>query len=266
MSKKKGKFAKQKKKAGKGLWIAVCVLILLLAAVVGMLYMLPEDETEAPASETQQTTTSEQQLTSESEPEPTSAPAVKDSINLGYGIYVTDVGSYTGMYMEDGSDEVLSDILMLVIENKGEQDVQYAEISMQLGEQTARFTATTIPIGEKMVLLEQNRMQWDETVDYSQVYPMAENVAYFQDPISLQEEQLKIGIVDGAINVTNISGRDIPGTISVYYKNAADDIYYGGITYRITIEGGLKADEIRQVMTNHASDTGSKIMFVTIAQ
>mgnify|MGYP003297792512 CR=1 FL=1 len=65
MSKKKGKFAKQKKKAGKGLWIAVCVLIILLAAVVGMLYMLPEDETEASVSETQQTTTSEQQLTSE---------------------------------------------------------------------------------------------------------------------------------------------------------------------------------------------------------
>jgi len=52
----------------------------------------------------------------------------------------------------------------------------------------------------------------------------------------------------------------------VYYKNAAQDIYYGGITYRITIEGGLKAGEIRQTMTKHASDTGSKIMFVTTSQ
>ena len=72
--------------------------------------------------------------------------------------------------------------------------------------------------------------------------------------------------MDGAVNVTNISGEDIEGNIVVYYKNAAKDLYYGGITYRITIEGGLKADEIRQVMTNHASDTGSRIMFVTIGQ
>ena len=67
-----------------------------------------------------------------------------------------------------------------------------------------------------------------------------------------------------AINITNISGEDIPGTISVYYKNSAADIYYGGITCRIQIQGGLKADEICQVMTKHASDTGSRILFVTV--
>ena len=107
-------------------------------------------------------------------------------------------------------------------------------------------------------------MLWNAAEAYDQV--TSENVAFFSEEPTLQEEKLKFQIMDGAINVTNISGEDIGGNIVVYYKNAAQNLYYGGITYRITIEGGLKADEIRQVMTNHASDTGSEIMFVTIAQ
>jgi hypothetical protein len=50
----------------------------------------------------------------------------------------------------------------------------------------------------------------------------------------------------------------------IYYKNSASDLYYGGITYRIRIEGGLAAGEIRQAMGNHLSESGSAVMFVTI--
>ena len=79
-------------------------------------------------------------------------------------------------------------------------------------------------------------------------------------------DTVKLQVFDGVINATNISDKDIDGEIVIYYKNAASDLFYGGITYRIQIQDGLKADEIRQVMTQHASDTGSKIMFVTVSQ
>jgi hypothetical protein len=125
---------------------------------------------------------------------------------------------------------------------------------------------STLPVGESVVLLESNRMQYEKEVDYSAIIPKIEHLAYFQGSVNKQEDKLEISIVDGAINVKNIYGKNISGNITVYYKNAAQDIYYGGITYRITVEGGLKADELRQVMTKHASDTGSKIMFVTIGQ
>ena len=265
MSKKNGKYLqKKKKRSRKGLKIAIFILVLLLAAMMGLLFLLPEDEGESAVTEPGQAGA---QQTDDAEYTPDLiAPETENMVNLGYGLYALDIGKYTGVYMEDCTDEVLSNILMLMVQNNGEQDIQFAQIIMQVGDETAQFQATTIPVGARMVLLEQNRMTWDETADYSQIYPMVENMAYFQEPVSTHEDQLKIGIVDGAINVTNISGADIPGTITVYYKNAAQDVYYGGITYRITVEGGLKADEIRQVMTNHASDTGSKIMFVTVTQ
>ena len=49
----------------------------------------------------------------------------------------------------------------------------------------------------------------------------------------------------------------------VYYKNSAEDVFYGGITYRARIEGGLQKGEIRQIMAGHCSKNGSTIMFVT---
>lgn len=267
MSKKKtGKFVAKKKKSSKGLVTVLVIVLLLLAALLAvMLLGLPEPvetpyetETETVVDETSSTEATET-ISSE-----TPLPTQEQGINLGYGLQVTDMGSYTGMYMEDGTDEIVSGVMMLVVENTGEEDIQYAEITMDLADQQAQFSLTTLPVGAKVVLLEKNRIQWEDSMGDGSALPMVDNVAFFQEPISTMEDKLKIGIVDGAINVTNISGEDISGTISVYYKNAAADIYYGGITYRIQIQGGLKADEIHQVMTNHASDTGSKIMFITI--
>ena len=268
MSKKNtGKFASRKKKSNKGLVTVLVIVLLLLVALLAVMLLGLRDRGDAPAAPVETEASSAEtyatEMTETVQTEVT-APAELQNVNLGYGLKVTDMGGYTGMYMEDGTDEIVSGVLMLVVENTGEQDIQYAEITMDFADQQAQFSLTTLPVGAKVVLLEKNRMQWDHSMDDGSVLPMVDNVAYFQEPISTMEDKLKIGILDGAINVTNISGEDIPGTVSVYYKNAAADIYYGGITYRIQIQGGLKADEIRQVMTNHASDTGSKIMFVTV--
>lgn len=253
--------SKQKKKAVRTRVLWILALLAILAAILVMACQ-HADNTEPTAipteerhiAETTQSVQSEEDLVDEG------------SINLGYELYMTDIGKYTGIYMEDGTDELVSGVLMLVVKNNGEKDIQYAEITIPLGEDTARFTMSTLPVGESVVLLERNRMLYEKEVDYSAIIPKIEHLAYFQGSMNKQEDKLEISIVDGAINVKNISGENISGNITVYYKNAAQDIYYGGITYRITVEGGLKADELRQVMTKHASDTGSKIMFVTIDQ
>ena len=182
--------------------------------------------------------------------------------DLGKGLTVLDVGKYTGVYMEDGTDEVVSDVLMLIVSNNGEQDIQFAEFTIPTSNGDAKFNLSTLPIGERIVLLEQNRMTWSANEDYSNVN--AVNIAVFSETISLCEDQLKIQALDGVMNVTNISGSDISGDITIYYKNAATDLLYGGITYRIRIEGGLKADEIQQIMASHFTQSGSRIMFATI--
>lgn len=264
MSKKKhtGKYESRKPRK-KPLGLIVTIVLVILAVCMALLLYVGKHPDKTPETTGQP---EPQQTTAAMQPQMEPLDVPENSVNLGYGVYVSDIAAYTGVYMEDGSDEVLSDILMMIVKNGGEQDIQYAKIIMDLGDRQAEFVITTLPAGESMVLLEQSRMAWSAEVDYAAILPRVENIAYFQEPVSLHEDRLDIQIVDGALNVTNISGEDIPGIIRVYYKNAAEDLLYGGITYQITIEGGLKADELRQVMTNHASDTGSRIMFVTISQ
>ena len=239
----------------------VIMMVLLALAVIIMLSLalfFGRDEEESPSSNiTIEPIFPEINTGSEG-----SAGLQDTDIDLGNGLVITNIGNYTGTYMEDGSDEILSGILMMVVTNKGEEAIQYAEIKLSAGEGEGFFKLSTLPAGKSVVLLEQNRMNYDKSIDYSNA--VAENMAFFTEPMSLKEDQLKLGILDGAINVKNISDQDITGDIVIYYKNSASDLYYGGITYRIRIEGGLAAGEIRQAMGNHLSESGSAVMFVTI--
>ena len=183
------------------------------------------------------------------------------NINLGYGLYITGVAKYTGIFMEDGTDEIVSGVLVIAVENTGNTDVQLAEIEMPVGKQTASFKLTTLPAGESMVLLETSRMQYTD-MDFTTA--IAKNVVLFQEPLSCCEDKIKIQILGGALNITNISGSDITGDVVIYYKNASSDMLYGGITYRVTLTDGLKAGEIKQLTGSHFSASGSRIMFVTI--
>ena len=261
-----GKFQKKKKKSKLPLILAVLVL-LLVGAAAAMLLIQP---TEQPVP---LETVSEME-TAQIATEP---PVVQDETvwiqeteamdsGVESGLEILGVGSYTGAYVEDGSDEIVSGILMLKVANPSEDTVEYAKFTMEVGGETAEFTVSTLKPGASIVLLEKNRMAYDKNVDYASADIVCENLAVFQEPLNLYQDRIAIQILDGAINVTNISQEDIAGRISIFYKNKAAGIYYGGITYRVTLEDGLKAGEIRQMMASHFSDSGSEILFITIAE
>lgn len=210
------------------------------------------ESTELPEVEGQTEPTEEIQLTH-----------VEDvSINIGYGMEISDIGDYTGIYMEDGSDELVSGVLMCVVTNTGESTIQFAKFQLLCGEETADFEISSLPPGQSLVALEKNRKSYQPDQTYSAV--IAEDAALFADEPNLQEDLVKIQMLDGIINVTNISEEDITGDVVVYYKNASSDLLYGGITYRVRIEGGIPAGVIRQMPAGHMTDSGTKILFVTV--
>lgn len=250
-----GKF--EKKKAGKS---KILLALIAIAAVllVAVCFFLRKENTEPEGLREDQTVLTEQAEQTELTEPP--------RISLKNDMEILDIGAYTGIYMEDGTDEVVSGVLMMKIINNGQDTIEYARITMDIGEEMAEFTVSTLKPGATIVLLEKNRMAYDKTVDYTETQIICENLALFQEPLSLHEDKISIQILDGAINVINVSDQDIPGHIAIYYKNKATGVYYGGITYRVTLENGLKANEIRQLLATHFSDTGSEIMFVTIGQ
>lgn len=255
-----GKYAKKKKSAVPVI-VLILVLVLAAAAVAIVVMQGGEDVPETvPTTEPTTVVTDGQNATEEVTEAPTELPR-PDGIDLGSGLVITEIGPYSGPYLEDGTDEQVSDVLMIVVYNYGTAPIQYAEISLAAGDETASFTMSTLPVGEQMLVLEKERMAFDENVEYTQA--AASNVAQFQQPLSLCQDKIQIQSLDGAMNIVNISGQDITGEVIVYYKNIAEGMLQGGITYRVRFAEGMKKDEVRQIMTNHYSSSGSRVMFVT---
>ena len=237
------------------------LILLILAGIAAALLCRPQGEQpiQTPAVRTEPTETEPVQ-TVPTQTEPAGAET-QPAISLDYGLQITDHGSYTGVYMEDGSNEIVSDVMMLVVQNNGEADIQLAELTALCGGETYRFKLTNLAVGKRAVLLDLDRKRAEggtpESVEL-------DSVALFQEPMELHEDAIEIGGLEGMLNVKNISDTDISGDIHIYYKYAAQDIYYGGITFRVRIQGGLKAGELRQIPAVHFDPKGCEIIQVTI--
>lgn len=194
--------------------------------------------------------------TAESLPEET----VSDGIDLGFGLTMTDAGRYTGLYMEDGSNELLSDVMMVIVRNDGQQDIQLAEFTAETDDGTYTFRLTNLAVGARAVLLDLNRQSSGGEITGA----VMDKAVLFDAPMELCEDRIQVTGLDGMVNVKNISDEDITGDILVYYKYASEDLYYGGITFRIRVEGGLNSGEIRQIPAGHYSADGCAVVQVTI--
>ena len=252
-----------KKKAPRrkvSLWAVLAAVLALVAVIIILVAVGYRNNTDP--------TNGQSMATGDFQPIPTD-PTVKvedleDLESDPYkGLQVTKIGSYSGLFVEDGSDDVVTRVLMVIVKNTGKRTIQYAQLELSDGEKTAHFTLSTLPPGESAVLLEQDRMAYADGKDLTEI--SIQNVAVFGQEPTLCQDKLKIQSLDGVLNVTNISGEDITGDIVIYYKNASSDMLYGGITYRVTIRGGLKADEVKQITASHFTAKGSRVMWVTVS-
>ncbi len=182
------------------------------------------------------------------------------SLDFGEGLISTDAGNYSGLFMEDGTDDAVSNVMRMVVKNTSEKDLQYAELEVVYGAEVREFTVSNLPSGKSCVLLEKNRQSY---IDGQPVSYTANHVVFFEESMNLMQDKFEITGEDGILNVKNISDRDISGDVVVYYKYAADDLYYGGITFRIKVSGGLKQDEIRQIPAGHFDKESSVLTMVT---
>ena len=191
----------------------------------------------------------------------------KDSENeqrylLGDGIVIEKASSYSGEFWEDGSDKEVKDIWQLTVTNTSDEDVQYLKILADADGETAEFDITTLTAGSTVNVLESSAKAYPDN-EQDCTYNI-ENLARFSQERSLHDDIFTVSVADNWIKVENHSEQDIENDIYVYYKNVEeDDIYRGGITYRIKIEGGLKAGESKEKQTQHFILETSKIMNLT---
>ena len=267
-----GKFVKKKEKkkisAGKIVLLVVCCLVLaLLIWFVTLMGRNNIPELDLSEDGVQATTGQESGLPGETggngaAPEQLPEPVPEQSVQLKE-LTILNIGDYTGVYMEDGSDEVLSGVMMIVLENNSEKDLQLARINIGYADFTAEFEVTNLPAGEKVVLLEKNRRSMPdkayETVESS-------NVVFFEEKMSLMEEKFSVSGGNGYLELTNVTDEEIGGTVRIFYKNAASDLLYGGITYMASTQQPIDPGETIRILTGHYTAENSRILQITCGQ
>ena len=150
------------------LWVIVAVLVLILAAALLILWALSYSEKMVPPQETTPSTAATTPVEAPAESAVVFEEVEDITADLGEGLQIVNIGSYTGAYVEDGTDEVVSGVLMLVVTNNGEEALQYAEITVPTESGDAFFSLSTLPAGESCVLLELNRMEHTGREDIAQ--------------------------------------------------------------------------------------------------
>lgn len=184
----------------------------------------------------------------------------EEHIDLGQGLVIRRLDRYSGIYMEDGSGELVQDVMMLLLENTSDRDLQLARIDVDYGDFTAEFEVTSLPAGEKAVLLERSRRAYTGAVWISCT---ARNVVFFAEPMDLEADRIELTGAEGTIRIRNLTAADIPGEVCIYYKNSAADLYYGGITYRVTVPEGIAAGETVTIPTGHYAPELCRFVQVT---
>ncbi len=196
--------------------------------------------------------------------------------DLGNGLMIQEASSFTGTYVEDGSDHSVSNVWELMVTNTGNQDIQFLRIQAQGPGETVTFDITTLTAGSTVKVQAKEAARYPS--DEKKWGYTVENLAYFQEPRSLYKDLLTISVSDHTIQLENVSDTDLTKDIYVYYKNTdtreaakGDDnehqtVFNGGITYRVKFAGGLASGETAQVQTQHYNEQSSRIMYVTCGE
>ncbi len=270
-----GKYSKKKKKNNRPLRIGLLiVLTLLLFVLIWVASLLSRNEIPTMGTADNQTEAQTQDTTDTHVQKPTEAqtqreteapPQVQtqEAISLGQGLVIEGVSNYAGIYMEDGSDQIVTDVMMILVRNTSDQDIQFARIHMVYDSFEAQFEVSNLPAGDACVLLEKNRASMPDTAFES---AELKNVAFFKEPMNLQTDRLEITGGKGYLEVKNISQEDFTGIVRIFYKNSSQDLFYGGITYVATLEGGLAVGETYRILTGHYSEGNSRIVHVTCGE
>ncbi len=182
---------------------------------------------------------------------------------LTEGIYITEIFSFTGEFVEDGSFENKTGILACRILNTTSSHYQLIDFTLNIGGADYSFNCTTLFAGSELTLLERNGSAYpsDLTLSSSAVNTVAE----FNETPSVHLDLFEITYTDGIINVKNITDRDYEN-VYVYYKPVNENgDFIGGITFRVNA-GTVPAGKIVQCRAARFNQNGSKIVFVTFLE
>lgn len=175
---------------------------------------------------------------------------------MGTDLLAVSAMRYDGPYWEDGTNEVVSGVAALVVENQGGLLVSSGAVIVEMDKQWLVFEISFLPPGGKVLVLEKERKS----------YPRESAVAcygwtreeYPENPGLISVESMGLN----GVAFTNHTGSTVP-SVQVYYKNYDPEtgMFLGGITYCL-VEEDLMPREVRLRNPASFSARGSRVVQV----
>ncbi len=169
-------------------------------------------------------------------------------LNITDDLVITDLSFYSGDFVEDGSNEKVENIASVKLKNTGKKDYEYVEFDVITKKNSYHFKASTVFGGSVTTVLNSEKKTLAKNDGFK-----SSNVKYCTEyikPPSLLEDVFTLHPYPNTINISNESGKDIPGKVYVYYKEKDENGYFGGITYRAVFDG-IKNGEVKQRVSYH---------------
>lgn len=238
-------------KRNRTLWLAAgCVAAAALLAMVAWMMIAPEGQPQPPAS-----TAGQQTLTQGTEPFAVNFPRPVSGCELE----LRSMTNYTGAYVEEGSNQQVTNVAMAHIVNIGSQPVEFALVQVAWGEEILQFRVSLLLPGESVLVQEaQMKAMPDAAVTQcsAEVAMLAETD--WQQQLSVTDNG------DGSLTVVNLTDRDL-AQVRLFYKYYSQEqqLYVGGIAFSAKITE-LKAGAEVTVRPSHYIAGDSRIITAEI--
>ena len=149
----------------------------------------------------------------------------------------------------------------MTMKNTAERTLQYGTLTLP-GADGAQFTVTTLAPGRTALLLESSRAKYTDGIDTDGA--RMTRSAFFTTEPTLNPDRIELSCADGEIHIKNVSGERLDATVVLYYKNVRGDMFYGGITYRVSADVGIDAGKSVSVSAPHCTSGATEAVFAGI--
>lgn len=176
----------------------------------------------------------------------------------GTELVIQKIEPFDGIFLEDGTDEAVSNVTTMLLENKGYMDIEYAEISIKCDDKKLEFEVSVLPGGSSMIIQEKNKAQYKKGT-----YQECRADAAEAGRLEMSEKQVKVTEKgNDSLEVTNLTDEMIP-MVRIFYKYymEKENVYVGGITYTAKIDE-LEKGSTQVVTPKHYIDGDSRIVMV----
>ena len=174
----------------------------------------------------------------------------------GSNLLIRRIASYDGRFIEDGSDSDVSGVTVMIVENTGKTQIEYALISLNRDGKALQFEVSALPAGEMAVVQESDKVPFQEG-NYTACRASVAEV----DDFTMSEDKIRVEETgEQEITVTNLTDQEIPA-VRIFYKFYMEDenTYVGGITYTAKITN-LQAGDSQIIQPSHYLKDSSRIM------